>query len=197
MTQLKSLCVAGVLLLPALAFAETHTYRCHAPHVVRATGPAVPDPVTGVAPTELRFTVVFFSNGDLEHRAVIKRITWRDAFGAVRHDSGPNSPTAAPHPLVLGQDITNVPPGGNFAFATTTLWGLNDAPFVTPTPAGTFLSTGTMTVEVASPNPRLVRVHARDTVRHRNFPDPSMPSVSFGEERASQAARCFRIRDRD
>jgi hypothetical protein len=193
MTPLKSLIVAGVLLLPAVAIADTTIFRCHAPHQVRALGPSGG---ATTPPTELRITVFFFTNGDLEHAAVIRRLTWRDAFGVVRHDSGPNSPTATPHPLVFGVNITTVPPGGTFVFATTTLWGLNDPPFVPPTPAGTFLSNGSMTVEVSSENPRLFVVHARETVRQR-ITDPVTAPVSFGEERSSQLARCFRIRDRD
>jgi hypothetical protein len=190
------LIAAGVLLLPAVAFADTLTFRCHAPHQVRDLGPAGPG--LPPPPTELRFTVFFFANGDLEHGAVIKRLTWRDGFGTVRHDSGPNSPTAMPHPLVFGVNITTVPPGGNFIFATTTLWGLAQPPFAPPPSvgSGTFLTAGSMTVEVATENPRLFVVNARETVRARRTDPPEVP-VSFGEERSSQVARCFRIRDRN
>jgi|SRR3990172_1824407 len=193
MRPLKSLIVAGVLLLPAVAFADTVIFRCHAPHVVRGLGPSVP---ATTSPTELRFTLLFFSNGDLENAAVIRRLTWRDAFGTVRHDSGPNSPTGTPHPLVFGVNITTVPPGGNFAFATTTLWGLAHPPFAPPPASGLgiFLPAGSMTVEVSTEKPRHFLVHARETVRQR-ITDPVTAPVSFGEERSSQVARCFRVRD--
>jgi len=195
MTPLRNLIVAGLLLSPALAIADTIVFRCHAPHQVRELGPSGG---ATTPPTELRFTVFSFTNGDLEHAAVIGRLTWRDAFGVVRHDSGPNSPTATPHPLVFGLNITTVPPGGAFTFATTTLWGLAHPPFAPPPASGLgiLLPAGSMTVEVSSERPRRFLVHARETVRQR-ITDPVTAPVSFGEERSSQTARCFRIRDRD
>jgi hypothetical protein len=193
----KSLIVASLLLLPSLAIAETQVFRCHAPHFVRNAGPAGPDP-GGMGPTELRFTVIYFDNRDLEHPAVIERLTVRDARGVVRHDSGPK--TSTPHPLVLGQDITTVPPGATFGFGTTSLWGFNHPPFAAPSTSGLglFLADGlSMTVEVSKAGkPRLLLVHGRQSDRARITDPPTVP-VSLGEERSSQMTRCARIRDRD
>lgn len=195
MRPLKSLIAAGVLLLPAVAFADTLVFRCHTPHFIRAifSTPANPEP------NELRFTVVHFTNADLQHEAVIQRLTVRDAFGAVRHDSGPA--VGVPHPLNLGiQDITTVPPGGTFALATSDLWASSLPPFAVQPPltlAQQFVLLGglTMTVEVSKRgNPRLFAMLGSERVR---MPPLAGGALVAGAERSAKTARCFRIRDRD
>ena len=195
MNHLNSLIVVALGMAPALAAADTVTFRCHAPHYVRYTGP-----VTGGAPlppAELRLTVITFSNADLEHSAVIERMTWRDADGVVRHDSGPK--IGVPHPLTLGRDITKVPPGGAFNTSTTSLgsppWFLSHPSFAVGLPPleSLFVTNGTLTVEIFTRgNPRLVMVHARETSRGLT-PD----QLGMTDERSSQSTKCFRIRDRD
>lgn len=198
MNHLKSLFVVALVVSPALAAAETQTFRCNAPHFVRITGPAIPDP-GGTAPTETHFTVVTFNNADLEHEAIIERLTWRDADGVVRHDSGPK--IGIPHPpTVGGRDITTVPPGGSIATSTNALgWGPNHPPFAPPPPSGEglFLASGTMTVEVFKRGrPKLFVVHAKETARTRTV-DPTTGIAALAEERSSQKGTCFRIPDRD
>jgi hypothetical protein len=196
MRPLKHLIAAGVLMLPAVALADTLVFRCQAPHFIRVifSTPANPEP------NELRFTVVHFSNADLQHEAVIQRLTVRDAFGAVRHESGPA--VGVPHPLNLGiQDITTVPPGGTFALATSDLWMSSLPPFAVQVPpltlAQQFVLLGglTMTVEVSKRgNPRLFGVLASERVRQ---PPLAGGALVAGAERSAKTSRCFRIRDRD
>lgn len=192
MKSLSNAIVAGALLFPALAVAATQTTRCYAGHFVRATGPAIPDP-GGVAPTELRSTVVFFNNGNLEHSAVVERLTVRSSTGVVLHDSGPK--IGVPHPPNLGVDITTIPPGGTFGFGTATLFGTGNPP------GGPAAGSGmSITVEMTTPGrPRLVVVHARENSRQLvSTGDPAMPGpLMQGPERSANASRCFRIRDRD
>lgn len=202
MNHLKSLLVVALAVTPTLAAAESQTFRCNAPHFVRITGPTTPDP-GGIGPTETHFTVVTFNNADLEHEAIIERLTWRDADGVVRHDSGPK--IGIPHPpSVGGRDITTVPPGGSFATSTNALggsppWGPNHPFFAPPPPSGEglFLASGTLTVEVFKRGgPRLFVVHAKETARARTV-NPVTGIAALAEERSSQSGTCFRIPDRD
>ena len=196
MKYLKGLIVIALAIAPTLAAAQTQVFRCSAPHNVRITGPTVP----GIgAPTELRFTLVTFSNADSEHEAVIERLTWRDADGVVRHDSGPK--IGVPHPPTVGnRDITTVPPGGSVVTSTNALgWGPNHPPFAPQPPSGEglFLTSGTMTVEVFKRGrPSLFVVRAKETVRER-IVDPISGMASLGEERSALSGNCVRIGDGD
>jgi hypothetical protein len=196
MKHVNSLIAVALAIVPALAAAQTQVFRCSAPHSVRITGPDVPGVGT---PTELRFTLVTFSNADPEHEAVIERLTWRDADGVVRHDSGPK--IGVPHPPSTGgRDITTVPPGGSFITSTNALgWGPNHPPFAPQPPAGEglFLTSGTMTVEVFKRGrPRLFVVEAKETARARII-DPVSGIASLGEERSAVSGNCVRIGDGD
>lgn len=200
MNHLKSLLVAAVAMGPTLAAADTLVFRCHAPHLVRFAGPATPDP-GGIAPTELRFTVFTFDNADPQNEAVIERMTWRDADGVVRHDSGPK--IGVPHPLSLGRDITTVPPGGSFSTSTNTLgsppWFANHPSFAPSPPSaeGVFLTSGSLTVEVYKRGrPGLFVVHAKEADRGRVV-DPVTGVATLTDERSSQVGTCFPIPDRE
>jgi hypothetical protein len=183
MKRLQGLAVAGAMLFPLIGFARgetTETTRCYAAHFVR-TNPAI-------NLNELRLTVVYFNNGDLENAATIERLTVRDAFGTVLHDSGPK--IGVPHPLntVLTPplDFTTVPPGATYTFATTNLWSGNVPGGLT---AGSALS---ITVEVSKAGKqRLLVVHARESSRE-------LTSIgAHGAERSADGARCFRITEGD
>ena len=181
MKALKVLVLVAPLLLPAAAFADTETTRCYASHLVR-----------GVSGDELLFTVIYFNNGDLEHPAVIERLTIRDDEGGVIHDSGPKTPT--PHPLATGvvppQDITTVPPGGVFPFSTTDIWGLNSIPLY----QGRGNRSLSVTVEVSKAgNPKLFMVHTRAIARQRFF--LPTPPFGLGAERAISDTACFSVRN--
>lgn len=200
MKHLKSLIAIAVGLAPALASADNLKFRCGAPHFIRIAGLATPES-GGVAPTELRLTVITFSNADLQNAATIERMTWRDADGVVRHDSGPK--IRVPHPFTLGRDITRVPPGGSYNTSTTSLgsppWFLNHPSFAPPPSEleGLFVTNGSLTVEVSTRGPaRLFTVYARETDRALVF-DQMNNRISMGEERTSQSTSCVRISDRD
>lgn len=112
------LLLAGLLFFPTVARAEVKTgkVRCTSPHYIRLGG------------TELRSSVVVFSNGDLTNPTTMRRFTIRNFFGAVVHDSGPAA--GVPHPrnteLTPPVDITVVPPGATFYLATNHIWGVNE-----------------------------------------------------------------------
>lgn len=203
MKHLKSLMIIALAMAPTLATADTLVFRCYASHFVRTTGSAGPDPMSGPASTELRNTVIFFNNGDPEHRASVERLTVRDGDGSVRYDSGPKTQNPHDARISLGRDITNIPPGATFAFSTIGLWGWSDPDFVTslPNPIDRLALAGALsiTVEVfkrgAAGN---FVVHARENSRPLVSVGPPPGTQTFlGPEGAANMARCFRIRDRD
>ena len=112
------LCLSSLALLPASGFAADGGVVCGAVHFIRAQG------------TELRNTVISLRNLDLVNTALIERITVRNAFGDVVHDSGPA--TSQPHPLNTdfagGLDITSVPPGASYYIATNHIWPAGEIP---------------------------------------------------------------------
>lgn len=189
MKAMPGLIVAGALLVPLTGLARgdvNETTRCYAAHFVRFN-PA------GINLNELRQTVIFFNNGDLENPAVIERLTVRGPSGTVLHDSGPK--IGVPHPLNTAvtppQDITTVAPGGTNALGTAVLWGNNDVP-------GGFAvgSAMSITVEVSKPGDRKrFVVHARENSREKVL----TPAGFFtqGAERTANSAKCFRVTEGD
>ena len=203
MKHLKSLVVVALAMAPTLATADTLIFRCYAAHFVRATGPAIPNP-GGIAPTELRSTVIFLNNGDLQYRASVERVTVRDGDGTVVFDSGPKTPNPYPPTLSLGKDLTNIPPGATFSLGTVNLWGFGDPPFVLGIPnyVDRLALTGGLSITVEVFKRGIARnfvVHGRENTRQIVNSDPSMPGaqVFLGPESAANMVRCFRIRDRD
>lgn len=122
MKRVVALCFSSLALLPAYSFAGGGTVVCGAVHFVLAGG------------TQLRSTVISLRNLDLVNPTAVERITIRNAFGDVVHDSGPA--TGREHPRNTdfsedfpdGLDITVVPPGANYYLATTHIWGSNNVP---------------------------------------------------------------------
>ena len=156
--------------------APTGTTRCYGVHFVRNGG------------DEVQFSVLFFNNGDLQHWAVIDRITVRDDLGNLLHDSGPK--IGIPHPLANAPipplDITNVPPGGTFGLSTSDLWGFNNIPQLA---AGT--RSLSMTAEVTKDgDPKLFTVHSRQIVRQRVI-GPTGPTIVT--ERSNTDSTCFSV----
>jgi hypothetical protein len=119
MKRVAALCFSSLALLPAYSFAGGGTLVCSAVHFVRAEGG-----------TELRTTVISLRNLDLVNSTTVERITIRNAYGDVVHDSGPA--TGQPHPsntdFTPPLDITLVPAGANYYLATNHIWGINDIP---------------------------------------------------------------------
>lgn len=117
--RVAALCFSSLALLPAYSFAGGGMIVCSATHFVRAEGG-----------TELRTTKISLRNLDLVYPTTVERITIRNAYGDVVHDSGPA--TGQAHPLnadfTPALDITVVPAGANYYLATNHIWGSNDIP---------------------------------------------------------------------
>lgn len=168
------------LLAATPAWAATQVVRCDIAHHVRAGG------------TEIRSAALIFSNGDLTNPLTIERITIRDAFGEVVHDSGPEIDVA--HPLNTDftppLDVTVVPPGATFYLKTTTLWGNNPVPVVNGNERGQSMSV-TVTASKEG-DPKLYRTHVRPRSRER-LPNPD-GSFREGRELSSNDGVCFAVR---
>jgi hypothetical protein len=107
--------LAALLIAPlaALAAPKTQTVFCGASHHVRVGG------------AEQISTALNFRNADLANPMTVDRITIRNVFGVVVHDSGPAAGT--PHPLntdfATPLDITVVPAGASYYLRTNMIWG--------------------------------------------------------------------------
>jgi hypothetical protein len=163
---------------------STGSTRCYGIHFVRGAPPLA---------DEIQFTAIFFNNGDLEHAAVVERLTIRDDQGTILHDSGPK--TARPHPLATAPipalDITTVPPGATYGFSSTDIWGFNTI----PAQLGRGTRSLSVTVEVSKPgDPKLLMVHARQIVRQRLFaPTAPFAFTGLGAERSNTDSACFPV----
>lgn len=171
---------AALVLAPAPAFAWTYATRCDIAHHVRAGG------------TELRSASISVSNGDPTREATIERLTIRDAFGEVVHDSGPSIGVA--HPLNFDftppLDVTVVPPGAHFYLRTTAIWGLNPIPVANGNERGQAMS---VTVVLSTDaNPLLVRAHVRPRSRERI--QNADGSFREGRETSGGDGFCFPVR---
>ena len=113
--------VVGALLVSVAGAAEGEQgerglVRCGSIHTVRSNNAGGLELFTGT---------VTFRNFDLQEALVIERLTFRNVFGTVIHDSGPA--IGVPHPLnvdfVPALDITVVPPGASYYLSTNHIWG--------------------------------------------------------------------------
>jgi len=142
------------------------------------------------AGAELHSAAISVRNPDTAHAASIERLTIRNGYGDIVHDSGPAAGVA--HPLNTDftppLDITVVPPGASYYLQTRHIWGLDGLP---PSAGGAqagFLMSATL--EIAKANRKVpVFVGRRDTVRER---PASAPPVE-GPERSSSAIACVRL----
>jgi len=106
--------LAALLIAPlASAAPKTQTVFCGSSHHVRVGG------------AEQISTALNFRNADLVNAMTVDRITIRNVFGVVVHDSGPAAGT--PHPLntdfATPLDITVVPAGASYYLRTNMIWG--------------------------------------------------------------------------
>lgn len=155
MKAIAALSFSALALLPWTAFAKVEAVTCGIVHFVAAGG------------AEMRSGVIGFRNADLENPATIERLTIRNAYGQVVHDSGPA--TGTPHPLsraLLGVlDFTTVPPGASYFLTTQDLWGSFDVPG-SPAPSQGFSMS--VTIEYAKEGkPGLLIVGTRVRGRER------------------------------
>ena len=178
MQRLFLLFLVGLFLIPVAADAATGKFICSTAHFVRLGG------------TELRETVYGFLNGNKKKPVTIKRLTIRNAFGNVVHDSGPA--IGVPHPpntdFVPDGDITVIAPLTAFYFKSTHIWDLNSVPGVDGDQQGFIMSS---VVEFSTKGKLdLFGVSAMRRIRER-IPGPS---PSQGEERTTAGSNCIRIK---
>lgn len=105
--------LASLLLSTPAAARESGTALCGATHTPR-----------GVGLNEMLDTSIGLLNGNLDSSVTITRLTIRNFFGDIVHDSGPA--VGVPHPLNTDpnpdQDITTVPPGATYYITTSHVW---------------------------------------------------------------------------
>jgi len=176
MKSLAAMCLSSCVLLPAYSFAAGGTAVCGAVHFIRAAG------------TESRSTVISLRNLDLVNQTRVERITIRNAFGEVVHDSGPA--THQPHPLNTdfagGLNITDVPPGASYYLATNHVWPGGEIPPRDGVPLAETGQNLAVTVEFSKEgNPALFRVTAVSRTRERESP---------GAERSRDGHSCTEVK---
>jgi hypothetical protein len=176
MKPVARLCLGSLMLIAAPSFAGEGAVVCGAVHFIRAAG------------TEFRNSLINLRNLDLENPATVERITIRNAFGDVVHDSGPA--TSQPHPLNTdfagGLNITTVPPGASYYLGTNHIWPLGEIPGVGMAETGQNLA---VTVQFSKDGKAdLFQVSAVSRTRER---------FGTGAERARDGSSCTEVKARD
>jgi len=112
------LLLASLLSVSTADAAQTTKVGCGAIHALRNSD------------SEILTGTISVRNIDLANAVTIERLTYRNFFGDVVHDSGPA--VGVPHPLNADftppQDITVVPPGATYYLSTNHIWGNNPIP---------------------------------------------------------------------
>ena len=178
--------LVGLFLVPVAADPAMGRFMCPNGHFIRAGG------------TETRETVYTFLNGSKIQPVTIERLTIRNAFGVVVHDSGPA--IGVPHPLNTSfsppEDITVVAPRQGVFIKTTQIWGLNPIPDLSGNPDNRQGFFGSAVVEFSAEGNDAVesfRVMAMRRIRERIT--RSDGSLRQGAERTTTGNYCFRIED--
>lgn len=184
MQRVFLLFLVGLFLVPSAADAATGKSICFSAHFVRFGG------------KELRETVFFWVNGNATKSVTIERLTIRDAFGDVIHDSGPA--IGVPHPLNtdfdVDEDITVVAPNRGFYFKTVHIWGFNSIPDPNGIPFNQLGFGGSTVVEFSTAGKaKLFRIWAQRRVRER-IVDPISGNVRQGEEHTTALNECLSIK---
>src|SRR3989442_11197179 len=158
---------------PAAAAAKSGRIVCGAVHTPRYSG------------TELRDTTIGFRNANPDSSVTISRLTIRNSFGDVVHDSGPATPV--PHPVNAdypgGLDVTTVPPLASFYLTTTHIWGLFPVP-VGPASGGVFLSAVVEFTTVGDPPPVGFCAPLSGRARNQTLPGAGALFSGGGESRS-------------
>jgi hypothetical protein len=178
-----ALCLSTICLFPAYSFAGNAAVACPAGHAFLAGN------------AEFRTTGISFRNLDLVNTTTIERITIRNVFGQIVHDSGPA--IGVQHPLntdfpveyPTGLDITVVPPGAAYYLMTNQIWGVASVPGSSNSQGFTL----TVTVEYSKDGKTdllLVgsRVRSRDVVVNPNG------TLSQRGERGSDSSPCTKLK---
>ncbi len=112
------LLLASLLSVSTADAAQTTKVGCGAIHALRNSD------------SEILTGTISVRNIDLANAVTIERLTYRNFFGDVVHDSGPA--IGVPHPLNADftppQDITVVPPGATYYLSTNHIWENNPIP---------------------------------------------------------------------
>jgi hypothetical protein len=181
--KLVLLSVMGFVLTPLATRAEakTETFSCNVAHFIRDNG------------AELRSASILIRNADLVNSVNVERITIRNTFGNVIHDSGPAAGVAFPlnTDFVPALDISVVPPGATYYIRTNNIWGNNALPVSAGNnQAGQSMSA---TVQISKHGKKdLVFVSTRPRSRERLV---TQTGAVEGAERSSDSATCVRIDD--
>jgi hypothetical protein len=175
MKHIVAVAFASLAVLPLSSYARVTTTHCPFSHFQRLGG------------TEIRTSTLGFRNIDLANAATIERITIRNAFGQIVHESGPA--TGIPHPLsgaFGGLDITVIPPGATLFLLSNDLWGLENVPG-TAGPAQGFSMSVRVQVRKEGKADLLV-VGSRQRSRDRIIGPTGIPSE--GAERSTNIVHC-------
>jgi len=176
MKRVLSLLFVSLLVFVAqVGAAATERRNCRAQHLVRFDG------------TELIYTTISLRNANAAHDVTIERLTFRDFFGVVVHDSGPA--IGVPHPLnsdiAPPHDITVVPRGASFYLRTQHIWGRD------PIPGGDQRGYNmTAVIEFSTKgNPALFFTSMNGVTRER---DPE--TMAEGAQRSSYSESCVDVK---
>jgi len=183
MNRLILLLLVSLVFVPTADAARTTKVNCGSIHALRNS-----DAETFTASVVVR-------NVDLENAVTIERLTFRNFFGDVVHDSGPA--IGVPHPpnadFTPPQDITVVPPGASYYLSTNHIWGNNPI----PGPAGNTQG-GSMSVlvELSKAGDRdlvVVSSPLRDRQRFLIF-TPTGPIAVQGAELSRDRSPCVEVK---
>lgn len=178
MKHIAAVAFASLAVLPLSSLAGVSTTQCPFSHFQRLGG------------TEIRTSTLGFRNADLENPATIERITIRNAFGQIVHDSGPA--TGTPHPpsgAFGGLDVTVVPPGANLFLVSNDLWGLENVPGAAGPSQGFSMSVWVQVRKEGKPD--LLVVGSRQRSRDRIIGPTGIPAE--GAERSTNIVHCARV----
>jgi hypothetical protein len=165
-----ALCFSAFMLLSTHSVAAGGTVVCGGVHFIRAAG------------AEARSTVISLRNLNLVTAATVERITVRNAYGQIVHDSGPAAGTLHPANTDFSPalDITVVPPGASYYLATSHIWPSGELPDP-QTGQNLAVSVQFSTVD----NPALFVVEANSRTRETESPRA---------ERARDSNQCTRLK---
>src|SRR5262245_14334825 len=171
----------AVILAAGIAPAEAEQagkVTCAGAHYIRSTNDGG---------QEIALASIVVRNLNTTDSVTIQRLTIRDLFGNVVHDSGPD--IGVPHPLthaiVPPLDITTVPPGAVYFGQTIDIWGLDSIP------AGNQNGVGLSAIVKFSTPGRADLVDVTDSrIVRRRLISPTTGAPVQGEELTRLARAC-------
>lgn len=188
MKRIAALAFVSLAVIPLHSLARVEAITCPVSHFLRGGG------------TEIRTTAISLRNADLENAARVERLTIRNVFGAIIHDSGPAIGVPLPRNRSFasesspdGLDVTDVPPGASYFLTTTDIWGLASVP--TGNSSGFTMSATVQFSKEGKSDLFVVGVRQRSRDLFQTIPLPPEAPVFFeGAERSSNIAHCISVR---